>query len=115
MRRSHTGYFLLLGGTLITWKSKKQSVVSPSSTEEEYRAMASTLSEILWVRWLLSELQVNTSSPKPLLCDNQGARHIENNMVFQESTKHAKWNITLNLNVLNQRRLFPCTSVEKCK
>ncbi|XP_022015119.1 uncharacterized mitochondrial protein AtMg00810-like [Helianthus annuus] len=57
-RCSRTGYFLLLGGTPISWKTKKQSVVSRSSAEAEYRAMASTVSEVLWVHWLLSELQV---------------------------------------------------------
>nr|GEZ22701.1 putative reverse transcriptase, RNA-dependent DNA polymerase, Gag-polypeptide of LTR copia-type [Tanacetum cinerariifolium] len=54
------------GGTPISWKSKKQSVVSQSSAEAEYKAMASTVSEVLWVRWLLSELRIDTSSPTPL-------------------------------------------------
>ncbi|GJU46879.1 uncharacterized mitochondrial protein-like protein [Tanacetum coccineum] len=48
-RRSRTGYMLLLSGTPISWKTKKQSLVSRSSTEAEYRAMASTVSEIIWV------------------------------------------------------------------
>ncbi|XP_023732208.1 uncharacterized mitochondrial protein AtMg00810-like [Lactuca sativa] len=90
IRRSRTGYFLFLGGAPISWRSKKQSVVSRSSAEAEYRAMASTVSEILWVRWLLSELRIDTSSPTPLFCDNQAARHIANNPVFHERTKHVE-------------------------
>nr|GFA55618.1 hypothetical protein [Tanacetum cinerariifolium] len=89
-RRSRTGYFLLLGGAPISWKSKKQSLVSRSSAEAEYKAMASTVSEVLWVRWLLGELRVDTSSPTPLFCDNQAARHIANNPVFHERTKHVE-------------------------
>ncbi|GJV29320.1 uncharacterized mitochondrial protein-like protein [Tanacetum coccineum] len=46
-RRSRTGYLLLLGGALVSWKSKKQFVVSRSSAEAEYRVMATTTSEIL--------------------------------------------------------------------
>ncbi|GJS60118.1 retrovirus-related pol polyprotein from transposon TNT 1-94 [Tanacetum coccineum] len=56
-RRSRMGYLLPLGGSPISWKTKKQSVVSRSSAKAKYRAMASTVSEILWVRWLLKDLQ----------------------------------------------------------
>ena len=89
-RRSRTGYLLLLGGAPISWKTKKQSVVSRSSAEAEFRAMASTVSEILWMRWLLNELDINPTSPTPLFCDNQAARHIANNPVFHERTKHVE-------------------------
>ncbi|GJY84773.1 putative reverse transcriptase, RNA-dependent DNA polymerase, LTR copia-type gag-polypeptide [Tanacetum coccineum] len=61
-RRSRMGYLLLLGGSPISWKTKKQSVVSRSLAEAEYRAMASTVSEILWVRWLLKDLQLRIAS-----------------------------------------------------
>ncbi|GJR35000.1 putative RNA-directed DNA polymerase [Tanacetum coccineum] len=89
-RRSRTGYLLLLGGAPISWKSKKQSVVSRSSAEAEYRAMANAVSEVLWMRWLLSFLETAPTGPTPLFCDNQAARHIANNPVFHERTKHVE-------------------------
>lgn len=89
-RKSRIGYVLLLGGTPISWKSKKQSVVSHSLGEAEYKSMASTVSEILWVCWLLKELHVEVTGPAPLLCDNQVARHIANNPVFHDQTKHVE-------------------------
>ena len=59
-----------------------------SSTKTEYRAFADTKSELLWLRWLLKDFGVSTSSATPLYCDNQNAIHIAHNDVFHERTKH---------------------------
>lgn len=48
-RRSRTGYLLLLSGAPISLKTKKQFVASCSFDEAEYRVMASTVSEVLWL------------------------------------------------------------------
>lgn len=77
-----------LGDSLISWKSKKQSIVSQSSTEAEYRAMASTTKEIVWLRWLLADMRVFLSHPTPMYCDNQSSIQIAHNSVFYERTKH---------------------------
>ncbi|KAK6145658.1 hypothetical protein DH2020_022478 [Rehmannia glutinosa] len=87
-RKSTTGFSIFLGYSLISWKSKKQNVVSRSSTEAEYREMASTTTEIVWLRWLLADMGVHLSSPTPMHCDNQSAIHIAHNSVFHERTKH---------------------------
>ncbi|CAH9129165.1 unnamed protein product [Cuscuta epithymum] len=89
-RRSSTGYFITLGSSPISWRTKKQSVVSRSSAEAEYRAMAVTVSEIIWLRWLLQDLTVTLRGPTPLYCDNQSACHIALNPVFHERTKHVE-------------------------
>ena len=39
-RRSIIGYYVFVGGNLVSWKSKELSVVSTSSVESEYRTMA---------------------------------------------------------------------------
>ncbi|GJR58708.1 secreted RxLR effector protein 161-like protein [Tanacetum coccineum] len=89
-QRTRTGYLLLFGGAPISWKTKKQSVVSKSSAEAEYLAMSNAVSEILWMRWLLGELDMAPIGPTALFCDNQAARHIANNPVFHERTKHVE-------------------------
>ena len=53
-----------------------------SSTKAEYRAIADTTSELLWLKWLLKDLSMSTSSTTPPYCDNQSAIHIAHNDVF---------------------------------
>lgn len=112
-RKSRTGYLALLGGSPISWKSKKQSVVSRSSAQAEYRAMATTVSEILWLRWMLKELDVEITDPTPLFCDNQAARHIANNPVFMKERSTLKWSVTLLGKGLSLEKYSPCTLTQK--
>ncbi|XP_073098866.1 uncharacterized protein [Elaeis guineensis] len=87
-RRSTIGFYISLGDAPISWRAKKQTTVSHSSAEAEYRAMAHTISELLWLRALLSDLSVSHHGPMFLYCDNQAALHIAANPVFHERTKH---------------------------
>ncbi|XP_062026483.1 uncharacterized mitochondrial protein AtMg00810-like [Rosa rugosa] len=70
-RKSTTGYCTFVGGNLVYWKSKKQTVIARSSAEAEYRAMASTACELIWLKYLLSDLGINHDQPIPMFCDNQ--------------------------------------------
>lgn len=87
-RHSVTGYCIFLGTSLIAWKSKKQTVVSRSSSEAEHRAISTTTSEIVWLRWLLADLGIPCDTPTPLLCDSTAAIQIANDPVKHELTKH---------------------------
>ena len=69
-------------------KAKSNGFVARSTAEAEYRAMAHATSEIVWLRWLLSDMGVTYSSPTPLYCDNKSAIQIAHNSVFHERTKH---------------------------
>ena len=87
-RKSVTGFYIFLDDFLISWKSKKQSIVSHSSAEAEYHAMTSTTKEIVWLRWLLADMRVSLSHPTPMYCDNQSSIQIAYNSVFHERIKH---------------------------
>lgn len=65
-------------------------MVSRSSTDAEYRAMADTVSEILWIRELLVTFGVDCSEAIPLHCDNKSAIYLAANPVFHERIKYVK-------------------------
>jgi len=55
-QRSTSGYCTFVGGNLVSWRSKKQTVVARSTAEVEFRSMAHGVCEVLWLRILLTEL-----------------------------------------------------------
>ena len=87
-RRSTTGYCMFLGGNLVTWRSKKQNVVTRSSAEAEFRAMAQGVCELLWMKIILDDLKIKYEAPMRLFCDNKSAISIAHNSVQHNRTKH---------------------------
>lgn len=89
-RKSTSGYCAFVGGNLVSWRSKKQSVVSRCTAEAEFRAMASGLCELMWLKILLTELQLYRGAPLQLYCDNQATINIVNNPLHHDRTKHVE-------------------------
>ena len=89
-RKSTSGYFTLVGGNLVTWRSKKQKVVALSSAEAEFRGVAKGVTEVLWLRKLLTELGFMPMKSCVLYCDNQAAINISENPVQHDRTKHVE-------------------------
>lgn len=79
---------MFLGSTPISWRSRKQRGVARSSTEAEYRALATAASEICWVRHLFRGLGISYESPPRILCDNMGATRLALNPVQHLRMKH---------------------------
>jgi hypothetical protein len=89
-RRSVTGYFVLLSGSPISWKSKKQLTVSLSSFEAEYRYMRRVTAELAWLTRLLHELSVPSVTPVPVKCDSQATIYIAKDPVYPVRTKYTE-------------------------
>ncbi|KAL9249579.1 Retrovirus-related Pol polyprotein from transposon RE1-like protein [Drosera capensis] len=69
-RRSTTDYCFFLDSSLISWRCKKQPVISCSNSESKYRVLADTTAELVWLRWLLSDMSVSFSTSTPIHCDS---------------------------------------------
>ncbi|PKU76821.1 Retrovirus-related Pol polyprotein from transposon TNT 1-94 [Dendrobium catenatum] len=87
-RTSISGFCNFLGHSPVSWQVKKQSTIARSSTEAEYRALATAASEVLWLRRLLEEFHTTQDSPTTVYCDNTLAIALANNPVFHARTKH---------------------------
>ena len=101
--RSTKGYCTFLGGNLVTWRSKKHSLISKSSTEAEFRAMSKGIDEVMWIRNLLDEQKISYIKPIDIRCDNKSAICIAHDPVYHDRMKH-----------VNIDRLYIQDHLEQC-
>lgn len=88
--KSTSGYFMFVGGNLVTWRSKKQKMVARSSAESEFRGMVHGVCELLWIKRIMRDLGFEVRDSMNLHCDNQAAVKIANNPVLHDRTKHVE-------------------------
>ena len=72
---SISGFAFFIGKGVVSWSSKKQPIITLSSTEAEYIALTHSSKDIIWIHKFLTKLHsiFPFSLPTNLFCDNQGA------------------------------------------
>ncbi|WMV35038.1 hypothetical protein MTR67_028423 [Solanum verrucosum] len=87
-RKFVTGYVIKLGESVVSWKAKKQTIVSRSSAEAEYRSLASIVAELVWLVGMLKDLKAEIQLPVQVYSDNKSAIQLASNPVHHGCTKH---------------------------
>lgn len=95
-------------GNLVTWRSKKQSVVARSSVEAELRSLANGICEGIWLKRLLEDLKITACGPIKMLCDNQASISISKDPVQHDRTKH----IEIDLHFISEKIENKSISIE---
>jgi hypothetical protein len=85
-RRSFSGYVFRLGKSVISWRSRKQTSVSTSTTESEYVALSLACRQMQWFQKAFADLRIDVQCA--LRCDNTGAISIAENDQVNDRTKH---------------------------
>lgn len=86
-RKSTTGFLIQVYGNLVVWCSKKQQLVTLSTTEAEYVAACQAVQESIWVEKLLTDLDIEVKYPIEINEDNFGCVMISKNPETKR-TKH---------------------------
>lgn len=87
-RRSTSGFVFLLGYAAVSWSSKKQPVVTLSTTEAEYIAAAFCACQCIWLRRVLEKLGHKEEKSTLIQCDNNSTIKLSKNPVFHGRNKH---------------------------
>ena len=87
-RKSTSGYCFFMNGSLISWRSCKQTCVALSTAESEYVALSAATQEAIWLNRLLIDICAKPDSPIIIHEDNQAAMCIAKNPIQHPKTKH---------------------------
>jgi hypothetical protein len=87
---SISGFTFFIGKGIISWSSKKQPIITLSSTGAEYVALTHASKDIIWIQKLLTDLTsiFPYSLPTTHNCNNQGAICLSKDSTFHGRTKH---------------------------
>ncbi|GKV29955.1 hypothetical protein SLEP1_g38828 [Rubroshorea leprosula] len=87
-RKSTSGFVFMLGSGAISWSSKKQPIVTLSTTEVEYVAATSCACQAIWLRRIMEELELNQHEATSIYCDNSSTIKLSKNPVLDGRSKH---------------------------
>ncbi|XP_059599353.1 secreted RxLR effector protein 161-like [Vitis vinifera] len=86
--KSTSSYVFLLSSGVVSWSSRKQPVVSLSTTEAEFIVAASCACQAIWLKRVLGKLSQNQGKSTTIRCDNSSAIKLSKNPIMHGRSKH---------------------------
>ncbi|KAK2414991.1 hypothetical protein QL285_037518 [Trifolium repens] len=87
-RKSTSGYVYTYGSSAISWSSKKQPIVTLSTTEAEFVVAASCACQGLWLKRILCHLGEDQGKGIVIFCDNSSSIKLSKNPIMHGRCKH---------------------------
>ena len=87
-RKSTSGYVFLMNSGAVSWCSKKQPIVTLSTTEAEFVAAAICTCQAIWIKRVLKELNYSDEECTHIWCDNSSTIKLSKNPVLHGRSKH---------------------------
>jgi hypothetical protein len=110
-RRFIIGLCFFLVSSLISWRTKKQSTLSNSYSEAEYKPLSNAVCEIQWLTYSMNDFKLKPTKVLVLYCDNQSALHI----VANSWENKTSWNKFPLCTWQNSRCNYEASFCFKCK
>ena len=86
-RKSTSGVCYFLGENLISWSSRKQNSIAPSSTKAEYVTVGSCCAQILWIKSQLEDYDIKLDNMR-IKYENTSTINLSKNPILHSRMKH---------------------------
>jgi len=87
-RRSTFGYVFFLSEGAVAWSSRKQPVLTLSTTEAEYVADAAYACHSIWMKRVINSLGFSSYKCVKIFCDNSSTVKLSKNPILHGRSKH---------------------------
>ncbi|KAF2285863.1 hypothetical protein GH714_008480 [Hevea brasiliensis] len=87
-RKSTSGFVFMLGSGAVSWSSKKQQIVTLSTTEAEFIAATSCSCQAIWLRRILKDLKFKQQGATTIYCDSNSVIKLSKNPILYGRSKH---------------------------
>ena len=104
-RKSTSGYVFILSGAAVAWCSRKQAIVTLSTTEAEFVAAAACACQLVWMKRVLQKIGYNGSDSPVIYCDNSSTIKLSRNPVMHGKSKHIDVRFHFLRNLVNEGAL----------